>query len=241
MNVLPPTPQGRVTTRVIGWLTTHWATTVWLPLPPLIVSLALWSRLPEAFSPDVYGRDIPGWMSVFENVLRALVFAVPVLFPIGRRRRGWVLYGVGVGAYVASYAALIVWPQSDWSTSAMGFTAPAWTPLAWLAGIGLIAGPAFFPRWLEPRHYLLLALLFAAVHTLHAARVYQRLHPPALPVFGGIEQVGTPQARLKQAGFQLTPVEGDFLTPPSVDDVRDSAHPRRSNDTAVQRRAREGA
>lgn len=142
------------------------------------LSLALWSRLPAAFSREAFSRGIPSWIAVPENILRILVFVVPALFPMGwkseRQRRGWVLYGVGIGAYAASYVMQIAWPDGAWSTSLVGFVAPAWTTLLWLVGISCIAGPAFFLRWFRWKHYLVLAVLFVAFHLAHATMVYYR-------------------------------------------------------------------
>ena len=161
-------------------------TCAWLPLPPLVLSLLLWSSLPPAYSPDVFWKDVPQWIGVPENVLRVLVFVIPALFPMGartsRQHRGWLLYAIGLAAYAASYLVQIAAPNSAWSTSLVGFAAPAWTTLLWFGGIALIAGPAFFPKRLKAWHYGVMVCLFGVFHVLHTGVVASRSvgHEPAL-------------------------------------------------------------
>jgi hypothetical protein len=150
-----------------------------LLLPALLWNLLLTDRLPPAFQRAEFWREIPRWVSVPENVLRSLVFLLPLLMPLelatpGQRRRV-ALFAAGTAVYFASWVALIAWPDSAWSTSAAGFLAPAYTPALWLCALGLWADrwmiPALpFRRWM----YLATTAAFLVFHNLHTAVVYAR-------------------------------------------------------------------
>ncbi len=94
------------------------------------------------------------------------VFIVPLCLTLKwdtlQRKIGWGLYIAGILVYFASWIPLMVYPDSAWSNSLIGFTAPAFTPLIWLAGIGLMGG------W---RPYLGLSVVFVGVHLWHWSQV----------------------------------------------------------------------
>ena len=89
------------------------------------------------------------------------------------------LYAAGLLAYVSAWAAVIAGPGSAWSQSPLGFTAPAWTSLIWLAGIGRHSRLPW--KRYRPWMYLAAAILFTAVHTLHAAIIWSRTAGVAAP------------------------------------------------------------
>jgi len=152
----------------------------WLMLPSFLLLFLLAGKLPPAFQPEVFWQDIPQVISLPENLLRVLVFALPAFMPLrfghGQPRLGWWLYLLGTVLYVASWLALILAPESDWSLSAYGFLAPAYTPLVWLGGIGLIGGRLFWPNLpFRPWMYFMLVIVFLGFHIAHTAIVFQRL------------------------------------------------------------------
>jgi hypothetical protein len=153
----------------------------WFVVPVLVFNLVFTSDLPRAYQMDVFWKEIPRGIGVCENVLRAVVLFLPALMPIARtgarlRTAGFALYGVGLVLYFSSWIALMVHPQGGWSTSAIGFTAPAWTPLLWLLGIAMLAdGRLFVPlRWFRRWMFVSACVLFVFVHTLHAGLVFTR-------------------------------------------------------------------
>ena len=81
------------------------------------------------------------------------------------------MYSVALTAYVAAWVAVVWAPTSAWSTSAVGFTALAWTSILLFTGIGLRSKLRFFPRY-RPWMYLGAAALFTAVHTLQMAIIW---------------------------------------------------------------------
>lgn len=153
----------------------------WLMVPVLAFNLLFAHALPSAFQPESFWRDIPLGISVPENVLRGLVFALPLLMPLSlpgasARAPGIVMYSIGLLLYVASWTALIRSPTGPWSTNAVGFMAPAWTPLfgfvgiAWLSEERLFVSIGFYRRWM----YMVACLLFLLFHNAHAALVFSR-------------------------------------------------------------------
>lgn len=144
-------------------------------------SFAFAARLGPAYQPDVFGRDIPPFLTQAENVSRIgaifLSAFMVVEFSGARQRLGLAIYALGLAVYFASYWAQIAYPDSAWSRSLAGFAAPAYTTLPWVIGIALIG-----ERWVLPYPnilslcFVLCALVFVVSHTSHAALVHARAY-----------------------------------------------------------------
>jgi hypothetical protein len=149
-----------------------------LLLPALLWNMALADRLPPAFSPFEFWREIPSPLASAENGLRIAVFALPFFMPLDvstpESKRALLLYAAGTLLYFASWLVLIFFPASRWSTSALGFAAPACTPFLWLLGIALLGRRLFWGAFYRWWMYLLLALAFLATHISHTVLVYAR-------------------------------------------------------------------
>ena len=144
---------------------------IWLMFPPLIFSLSLMSHLPAALTPALFNKDVPDVLLNGESIVRILVFALPVFFSIGistkTQKQGLALYLVGIALYYLSYKMLIFFPDSVWSTSMIGFVAPAYTNLFWMIGLGLLGEKFYFPAHLRYCPvFLLLRWLFFSPFTL---------------------------------------------------------------------------
>jgi hypothetical protein len=151
----------------------------WLLVPILVFNLLYASQLPAAYQAGVFWKQIPKAIAIPENLFRALVMILPVFMRLSvsssRQRFGLGLYLLGFLLYLASWAALIAAPKSPWSTSVIGFLAPAFAPGLWLAAIGLIGSEPLLPKLpLKPWMYWTLSVLFLCFHNLHAATVYSR-------------------------------------------------------------------
>jgi hypothetical protein len=59
-----------------------------LIIPPMIITFGLWGALPAAYSPDIFWKDIPGWLGLFENIFRILVFSLPGILYFGNKETG---------------------------------------------------------------------------------------------------------------------------------------------------------
>ena len=149
-----------------------------LLLPIMAWNLAFMNKLPRAYSDEVFSKNIPSFITTGENVFRLIVFTLPVLMPIKfetqSQKLGLWLYIAGTVVYFLSWLAQIVLPQSAWSTSAFGFLAPAYTPLIWLAGIGLIGSALYFSSPYRSWMYIALSVVFVGFHLSHATTVYLR-------------------------------------------------------------------
>ena len=143
----------------------RWKNTFWLMIPLLLWNIFLGPRL--VHPGFAYDQQAARWLLISENILRVAVFILPLLLPLNweskRQKFGLGLYLLGTLIYFAAWLPLIYTPQSAWSNSLIGFTAPAFTPLIWLLGIALVGG--WWP-------YALLSGTFVAVHGSHWTQVF---------------------------------------------------------------------
>ncbi|SEL90657.1 hypothetical protein [Parapedobacter koreensis] len=137
------------------------------------------NQLPVAFLPDTFSKEIPPVVSYGEQTFRMLFFILTFMMPLNKdnlqARWAWLSYGFGLFAYFASWLMLIYRPESGWSNSLLGFTAPAWTPALWMLGIAYIGRSFFFGlpfgRWLV----LSVCCLFLLFHNAHTYIVFLRI------------------------------------------------------------------
>lgn len=151
-----------------------------LTIPIMIWNMVLTNQLPKYFQPEIFWKDIPTLLTYGENISRAMVFMLAFLMPLRistpTQKKGLYIYLGGVLLYFASWLVLILFPDSEWSNSSMGFTAPSYTPLLWLIGIGLI-GDSFYFNWPFRRWFFIsISILFLLFHNFHAFTIYQRTH-----------------------------------------------------------------
>ncbi len=153
---------------------------IWLTFPPLLLSLGLMAVLPNALTPAQFNDGIPDALVSIESVGRIVVFGMPAFISIGlstpTQKRGLVLYLAGVTLYCLSYGAQNFFPNSNWSTSALGFAASAYTNIFWMIGLGLLGGRFHFTERLRyrPIFYIVPAVTFVAFHTVHLVLYHQR-------------------------------------------------------------------
>jgi hypothetical protein len=158
-----------------------------LTVPILVWNIAFTRFLPPPLSSEEFWRDIPRLLAVGENATRLIVVGWPFLMPLEisttSQRRGLLLFVVGVSLYCLSWVVLSLLPQSRWSLGWVGFLAPAYTPLSWLVGLGLMGRKLYWPvpyRWWA---YVGVAGVFVALHVTHAAIVYRRHSQQAAIIF----------------------------------------------------------
>jgi hypothetical protein len=133
---------------------------LWLIVPLLAWNVVLGPRIvQEAITSDAHS---PKWLLIAENVVRILVFVLPVLIPLQVKdiwaKAGLSIYILGTLVYFASWLPLLLAPGSAWSTSPPGLLAPRLTPFLSFLGIALIG--ASWP-------YGLVAAVFIFLHTWH--------------------------------------------------------------------------
>ncbi|WP_299347794.1 hypothetical protein [uncultured Maritalea sp.] len=153
---------------------------IWLWVPPLVASFAFWPNLGAAYQPKEFWRDIPPLLGLVENVSRFVVIALSVVMLLEWRgstqRVGLFVYAIGLSLYICCQWAIVADPTGAWATSAIGFLAPAYTPIIWVIGIGLIGSRPVYDRipW-RNSVFFGLAGVFLAAHNAHAWLVFSRL------------------------------------------------------------------
>lgn len=151
-----------------------------LTIPILVWNLILTNKLPKAFQPETFWNNIPSFLTYGENISRTIVFLFTLLMPLSivkpTQKKGVILYVTGVVLYVASWLILISFPNSIWSNSLLGFIAPAFTPLFWLIGIGLIGDSFYFNLPYRRWFFILTSIIFLVFHNMHAYTIYFRTH-----------------------------------------------------------------
>jgi len=146
---------------------------------PLLM-MVFGNRLPPPLLFENFSKGIPPVIEYGETIFRYAVMILAVFMPLQistpRQKVGLAIYIVGVILYVLSWVPLILFPQSAWSTSWIGFSAMAYTPLIWLIGIGLVGDSFYFPIPYKPWYYILLSTVFVIFHMAHTILVYVRTY-----------------------------------------------------------------
>jgi len=151
-----------------------------LTIPVLIWNIALTKILPKEYQPEIFWEKIPHKLTYGENIFRISVFLLALFMPISFstiiQKEGLVIYLSGMILYLASWLLLIYSPNSKWSNSMFGFLAPAYTPLFWLIGIGLIGNSFYFNIPYRHWYFISISVIFLLFHNAHALTIYFRKH-----------------------------------------------------------------
>jgi hypothetical protein len=150
-----------------------------LTIPILLWNIFLSAKLPLAYQPEFFWKDIPSILTYGENGSRIVLFLVTCLMPLQistpEQKKGMLLYLTGTIIYFISWLLLIYFPESGWSQSVFGFMAPAYTPILWLIGIGLV-GKSFYFKFEHARLiYFLIVAVFIVLHNMHTFLIYSRV------------------------------------------------------------------
>ena len=150
-----------------------------LLIPIFIFNIVFSKKLPAAYGAEEFDADIPKLLLYAENILRIVIFVIPVFirldFLSSAGKSGLAVYSAGVVIYFLSWLALILFPESSWCGSPAGFSAPAYTPLIWLFGMSLMFDSCYFGipvyRWVYP----VLSVIFTGIHLSHTILVYRKM------------------------------------------------------------------
>ena len=147
-------------------------------LPILFWNIFLTSKLPEDFDPKLFNSNIPLSVIIGENIFRSVIFIMPLFFRLNLsssiNKKGAFIYSCGVALYFASWLALIYTPNSVWSNSIVGITAPSYTPIIWLVGLSLLV-KSYNLNWAYSKwHFILPSIAFTVFHVTHTVYVYHR-------------------------------------------------------------------
>lgn len=148
-----------------------------LPLIPICIwNVLLYDQLPLAFNEVHFNQGISSFVLIGEAVFRLIVFVMPFFMIIETKsekgKHGFLFLLIGTMIYFMSWLALIYFPQSVWSQSVYGFSAPAYTPLIWLYGLSKITDSFYFNRSFNKWYYFTPSIIFSVFHMIHTIQVY---------------------------------------------------------------------
>jgi len=153
-----------------------------LIFPIIIWNISFFSYLPSSYAPSNFNSDIPLWIIVGENLFRMVLFIFPLFVQVNIKisfgNKGLIIYLLGVLIYFSSWLAIIISPSSVWSSSVLGYSAPAYTPIIWILGLSMMVDSYYFKYRLNYSkwHFLLPSLSLIGFHISHAIYVYNRTY-----------------------------------------------------------------
>lgn len=149
-------------------------------IPVLLWNMILAKKLPPTFQAKTFDKNIPRFLLIGENVFRIIIFILPLFLQIDIHSKyglsGLIVYLTGVILYFISWLILIIVPDSAWSKSVYGFTAPAYTPLIWMLGLSLMFDSFYFKIPYVAWEYAVPAFVMICFHFSHARLAYKK-HP----------------------------------------------------------------
>ena len=150
-----------------------------IPVIPVLIWNAIFTKkLPQDFGAETFDMGIPKPVLIAENILRLFVFFLPLCtrVNIGSSigQSGLIIFLVGIVCYFGSWIMLIRYPDSRWSKTVFGFTAPAYTPLIWLVGLSLMIDSYYFHFPYFPWQYLIPSCAFIGVHLTHTVLAFRK-------------------------------------------------------------------
>ena len=145
-------------------------------IPILIWNILLTDKLPKTTKPEILIQNISPFIINAENSIRIIMFTMMAFMPIQIskpiQKKGLLLFTIGTIIYFISWLVLIYYPDSLWSKSPLGVLSPAYTPVLWLVGIGLIGDRFYFnlpyKRWV----FISLSIIFLIFHNIHTYEIY---------------------------------------------------------------------
>jgi len=148
--------------------------------PILVWNILLTPKLPLAYDSKLFNSNIPLIITIGENIFRSVIFLLPLFFRLNISsslgKKGLFTFIFGVVLYFLSWLMLIYEPNSAWSNSLLGFTAPAYTPIIWLVGLSLLVDSYYFKLAYSKWHFIVPSIAFSIFHVLHAIYVYNRTY-----------------------------------------------------------------
>lgn len=149
--------------------------------PILVWNILLTAKLPLAYDPKSFDSSIPLTIIIGEHTFRSIIFTMPLFFKLKTIRpfleqKGLIVFNFGVALYFSSWLILIYSPDSCWSHSLLGFASPAYTPIIWLVGLGLMVDSYYFKVEYSKWHFILPSIAFSIFHVSHTVYVYNRTY-----------------------------------------------------------------
>ena len=148
-----------------------------LLLPVFLWNILLYQHLPEAFQTRVW-NNVPAYVSGVEFAGRVVLFTIPFFFLIGRtqknHKRILYLFIAGLLLYFLSWLLLVLSPDTSWSNSILGQTAPAWSAGLWIIPLGFLFHAESPVRKFIQVLWFVSASIFLFFHTYHALLIFAK-------------------------------------------------------------------
>jgi hypothetical protein len=146
-------------------------------IPVFIWNILFRSYLPEKYSFSEFKYDIPSffrWTELISGMaIIILSFSLQLKIKNRIQKIGLILYFTGLILYLLAWRPIILYPNSDWSSSLFGFVSISFTPIVLLLGIGLIGKKLLFIKIKYRRSFfLILVFIYILSRTSHALLVY---------------------------------------------------------------------
>jgi len=141
-------------------------------IPILVFNVIFFKKLPSH-----YLKNISHPIIIMETITRIITIALSIVMAINIQNKtgkiGLMIYIIGFIIYFTSYFIEIYLPNTLFSRKIIFVLSPYWTSVIWLIGIGLIGNRLFVNIPYHSIVYIVLSIIFAAIHTIHGYLCYK--------------------------------------------------------------------
>jgi len=140
-------------------------------IPILLFNILFFKKLPSH-----YLKNISHPIVIMETITRIIIIAFSIIMAINIKNKiektGLIMYIIGIIIYFTSYFIEIYASDTLFGRKLIFILAPYWTSVIWLMGIGLVGNRLFINIPYHFIAYLILSVVFAAIHTIHGYLCY---------------------------------------------------------------------
>jgi len=141
-------------------------------IPILLFNILFFKKLPSH-----YLKNISHTIITIETITRIIIIAFSMIMVLNNQNKiekiGLIIYTIGIILYFTSYFIEIYTTNSLFNRNIIFILAPYWTSVIWLIGIGLVGNRLFVNIPYHYTIYLILSVIFAAIHTIHGYLCYK--------------------------------------------------------------------
>jgi len=141
-------------------------------IPILLFNILFFKKLPSH-----YLKNISHPIIKMETITRIIIIAFSIIMAINIQNKiemiGIIIYIIGIIIYFTSYFIEIYAANTLFGKNIIFILAPYWTSIIWLVGIGLVGNRLFINIPYHFTVYLILSVIFTAIHTIHGYLCYK--------------------------------------------------------------------
>jgi len=141
-------------------------------IPILLFNILFFKKLPSH-----YLKNISNPIIKMETIIRIILIAFSMIMAVNIQNKiekiGIIIYIIGIIIYFTSYFIEIYASNSLFGRNLIFILAPYWTSVIWLTGIGLAGNRLFINITYHFSVYLILSVIFTAIHTIHGYLCYK--------------------------------------------------------------------